>query len=87
MQCLCLLQCPTANLKLWTKGHDKLIAGVAQESHKVLWYKFPMGGHDPSKHRERKADRDEGQVAGQGGSMEQKYVCCFWQGQKGYLTS
>jgi hypothetical protein len=54
-----------ADLKLvWTKGHDKLGVGVTQESHKVPWYKFPMGGQDPCKHREGKADRDKGQGYG-----------------------
>jgi hypothetical protein len=45
-----------------TKGHDKLGMGVTQESHKVLWHEFPMGGQGPSKHREGKTDRDEGQA-------------------------
>jgi hypothetical protein len=33
----------------WTKGHDKLGVGVTQDSNKVLWYRFPMGGQSPSK--------------------------------------
>jgi hypothetical protein len=49
-----------------TKEHDKLGAGVTQESNKVPWYEFPMGGQGPSKHREGKADRDEGLGGGPG---------------------
>jgi hypothetical protein len=48
---------------VWTKGHEKLGAGVTQESHKKLQYKFPMGNQGPSKHRGGKVDRDK-QAAG-----------------------
>jgi hypothetical protein len=58
---------PAADLKLvQTKGHDKLGVGVTEESHKVPWYKFSMGGQGPSKPREGKADRDERQGSGTG---------------------
>jgi hypothetical protein len=45
--------------QLWTKGHDKLGMGVTRQSHKKLWYEFPMGGQCPSKYMEEKADRDK----------------------------
>jgi hypothetical protein len=43
---------------VWTKEHDKVDAGVTEESHNKLWYKFLMGGQGPSKHREEVEDRD-----------------------------
>jgi hypothetical protein len=46
---------------VWTKGHDKLGAGVIEESRKKLWYEFPMGSQGHSNHREGKVDRDEEQ--------------------------
>jgi hypothetical protein len=62
---LCLHQHPVDDLKLvQTKGHDKLGVGVTEESHKVPWYKFSMGSQGPSKPREGKAGRDEGQGGG-----------------------
>jgi hypothetical protein len=65
--CLCWSSPPTASLKLVrTKGHDKLGVGVTQESHEVPWYELTMGGQGPSKHREGKADRDEGLGSGTG---------------------
>jgi hypothetical protein len=60
LQCPCLVWCSAADSELvWTKGNDKLGMGVTQESHKKLWYEFPLGGQGPSKHREGKADRDK----------------------------
>jgi hypothetical protein len=60
--CPCLGLCPAANSELvWTKGNDKLGVGVTQECYKKVWYEFPKGGQGPSKHREGKAHRDEGQ--------------------------
>jgi hypothetical protein len=41
------------------KGHDKLDAGIVEESHNKIWYKFTMGGHGPSKPREGMEDRDD----------------------------
>jgi hypothetical protein len=66
--CFCLGCHPAADSELvWTKGHDKLSAGVTQESHKNLWHKFPMGGQGTSKHREGKVDRDkQGSETGEG---------------------
>jgi hypothetical protein len=69
--CLCLCQHPEPDLKLlWTKGHDKLGVRVTKKSHKVPLYEFSMRGQDPSKHREGKADRDEGQGSGTGEGTE-----------------
>jgi hypothetical protein len=57
---LCLCWPPAVNLKLvQTKGHDKLGVGITQESHKVSWYKFSVGGQGPSKHRVGKAEQKD----------------------------
>jgi hypothetical protein len=45
---------------VWTKGHDKVGVGVTEESHKIPWYGFPWEG----RHREEKADGDEGKGGG-----------------------
>jgi hypothetical protein len=51
----------TSDLKLlWTEGPDKLGVGTLYD-YKVPWYEFSMGSQGPSKLREGKADRDEGQ--------------------------
>jgi hypothetical protein len=43
-----------------------------------------MGVQGPRKYQEGKAERDQGQDdRTREGVCEQKYVCCFWQGQKG----
>jgi hypothetical protein len=74
---------PAANSKLvWTKGHDKLGVGVTEESHKKLWYKFPMGGQGHSKHREGQVDRDKEQGSGTGRERVSKSVSTVSGGNK-----
>jgi hypothetical protein len=50
--CPCLGWHPAADSELvWTKRHDKLGAGITQESSKKLRHEFPMGGQGPRKRK------------------------------------